>query len=145
LEHFSLRLESTAQQLDVALGWLNSLYRDEIPYQTWLEFQTAFGEAFDNAVRHAHRSLPMSTPVDLEVVIAEGTIVLKVWDLGPGFDFEAVLANLPEHQEALAESGRGFCILRRVADHLSYCCEPNRGNCLMIMKRYDRMEASAQA
>ena len=127
---------SDASQLETILRWLEDLYDPSIPRSVWLEIQTAVGEGFDNAVRHAHRNLPASMPVELEVVLSRGLITLRIWDCGPGFDFDALMVTLPDHVSVHAESGRGFCILRKVADRLSYTLEPDNRHCLLLEKRY---------
>jgi serine/threonine-protein kinase RsbW len=54
-------------------------------------------EGFTNAVRHAHKNLPRSTPIDLEITVFNERLEIKIWDLGKPFDFKAKLKEeLPE-------------------------------------------------
>lgn len=131
-----MQVESDSQQIEAVLSWLESLYRPSIPWSVWLEVQTAIGEGFDNAVRHAHRGLPRDTPIDLALGLTEELITFQIWDHGPGFDFEQLMANLPEHVSPDAVSGRGFHILRRVADRLEYTQQPDRRYRLYLEKKF---------
>ncbi len=137
-----MQVESDSRRLEAVLSWLESLYRPSIPWSVWLEIQTAIGEGFDNAVRHAHRGLPQTTPVEIALGFTDDRIAFQIWDHGPGFDFETLMANLPDHADLEAVSGRGFCILRRVADRLEYAQQLDRRNRLYLEKHFTPMLAA---
>jgi len=51
----------------------------------------AVSEAFTNAVRHAHKNLPIETPFELEITVFNERLEIKIWDWGEPFDFQAKL------------------------------------------------------
>jgi serine/threonine-protein kinase RsbW len=54
-------------------------------------------EGFTNAVRHAHKNLPIETPIELEITVFNERVEIKIWDGGKPFDFKAKLKEeLPE-------------------------------------------------
>ncbi|HTX59712.1 MAG TPA: ATP-binding protein [Verrucomicrobiae bacterium] len=75
-----------------------------------------FGELVGNVVRHA------PGPIILDIRWEQGVAVLRVRDVGPGFDWEG--ASLPD---ALAESGRGLFIAHAVARGLDVRRLPDGG------------------
>lgn len=52
----------------------------------WPQCQLALAEAFSNAVRYAHQGYPVTTPIDLEVVVVMQTIEIRIWDYGYPFN-----------------------------------------------------------
>jgi serine/threonine-protein kinase RsbW len=48
-------------------------------------------EAFTKAVRHAHKNLPIESPIDLEITVFNDRLEIKIWDRGEPFDFQAKL------------------------------------------------------
>ncbi|WP_204368431.1 ATP-binding protein [Neosynechococcus sphagnicola] len=49
----------------------------------WWQCQTVFKEAFDNVIDHAHKDLPLDTPIEIEAVRTVHQIELRIWDFGP--------------------------------------------------------------
>jgi len=66
---FALRVDTTLDALDQVLTWFESFRNAGIPDPIWAECQLALVEGFTNAVRHAHRALPESTPIDIEPLL----------------------------------------------------------------------------
>ena len=54
-----------------------------------MQGQLAVAEGFTNAVRHAHKGLPLETPIKLEVTVFNERLEIKIWDYGQPFDLEA--------------------------------------------------------
>jgi serine/threonine-protein kinase RsbW len=139
-DHIEIPTDPTA--LKSVLAWFDQFQASPIPRQIWLQCQLALVEGFTNAVRHAHASLPASTPIQIEVSISDRAIDIRIWDQGPGFDLnEALKAKLKADDEQIEqdEGGRGLKIMYLVADKLTYQInvgQGSQGNCLHLHKIY---------
>jgi serine/threonine-protein kinase RsbW len=85
----SLQVNSDLNALANVLEWFEQLQDLSLPTETWFEFQLALVEGFTNAVRHAHKDLPVETLIQLEVIAFEERLEFRVWDCGLYFDFDA--------------------------------------------------------
>jgi serine/threonine-protein kinase RsbW len=94
LQNISLQVNTELNDLTRVLEWFEQLQDLSIPNEVWWQFQLALAEGFTNAVRHAHKNLPVETPVQLEITVFDGCWELKVWDCGPRFDFDAKLNEI---------------------------------------------------
>jgi cellulose synthase (UDP-forming) len=137
LSQHSLRVSSQPELLPQILAWFDQLRPAALPDQVWLACQTALGEGFDNALHHAHKDLPAETPIELEAVILNYGVLLRIWDCGHPFDLEGYLQTHGEPVDDWAERGRGLTILRQVVDDLSYFRSDDGRNCLLLIKRYE--------
>ena len=117
VQHISLQVNTELNALTRVLEWFEQLKDLSLPKEVWWKFQLALAEGFTNAVRHAHKHLPVETPVQLEIIVFNGRLELKVWDCGPYFDFDAKL------KETLA-ADRKPCLDLEVLDHA--CLMPSR-------------------
>ncbi|MEZ2234371.1 ATP-binding protein [Microcoleus sp.] len=63
------------------------------PSETWYALQLAVVEGFTNAVRHAHKNLPVETPIQLEVMVFHGRLEFRIWDGGVYFDLDAKITE----------------------------------------------------
>ena len=117
VQHISLEVNTDLNALTRVLEWFEQLKDLSLPNEVWWKFQLALAEGFTNAVRHAHKNLPVETPVQLEIIVFNGRLELKVWDCGPYFDFEAKL------KETLA-ADRKPCLDLEVLDYP--CLMPSR-------------------
>lgn len=122
--------------LDPVLSWFDGQNQPSIPEKVWLQCKLAIAEGFTNAVRHAHKNLSPSLPVDIEVKVFPNQLEIRIWDQGPPFDLEGKIQELIQRGENLGGSGRGILILRRIADELSYLRTDDDRNCLLIVKYY---------
>ena len=129
-----LKVNSDLISLGKVLSWFESLKKPFISPRVWLECQTVLGEAFDNAVVHAHQGLSSETAIEIEVKILSQLIIIKVWDRGPGFDLESQRLKVSQGVDYYAENGRGVQIFEKVADYFSYCSEQDGRNYLLIIK-----------
>jgi cellulose synthase (UDP-forming) len=136
LQHFHLRVSSQPESLAEVMSWFEALQRPEIPLRTWIEFQTILGEAFDNAMAHAHKSLPPETPIDLEITILSHALVLQIWDSGSGFDYETHISQLSDQESLTAESGRGTRIMLDLGDSFTYTRAADNRNSFLAIKFY---------
>ena len=135
LETFRLQVETNQEAIEEVLIWYDSLKIDAIDNRTWLEMQTVVGEAFDNAVNHAHQGIEDKS-IELELTILSQSIVFKIWDYGAEFDLEARRLKLPNAIAPEAESGRGIFLLEELCDYFSYTQQPDGRNCLLAIKAY---------
>jgi serine/threonine-protein kinase RsbW len=122
--------------LKTVLAWFDQFKTAPIPHQVWLQCQLAVIEGFTNAVRHAHADLPATTPIKLEVAIAEDVIHIRIWDHGPGFDLATMLRHKLKTTNRESEGGRGLKIMYLVADRLTYESVQGGGNCLHLEKAF---------
>ncbi|MEG3909891.1 ATP-binding protein [Microcoleus sp. Pol12B5] len=94
IQHISLQVNTDVNALTQVLLWFEQLKDLSLPNEVWWKFQLALAEGFTNAVRHAHKNLPVETPIQLEIMVFNGRLELKVWDCGPCFDFDAKLKEI---------------------------------------------------
>jgi len=136
---FALRVNTTLDALGQVLTWFESFRNAGIPGPIWLECQLALAEGFTNAVRHAHRALPSSTPIDIELVLMPQGLELRIWDQGQEFDLEGFAQNLAANRlpNAESEGGRGILLMKALSTHLSYTRQADGRNCLLISRRFD--------
>ncbi|MBE9185815.1 ATP-binding protein [Microcoleus sp. LEGE 07076] len=94
VKQISLQVNTEVNALTIVLDWFEQLKKLSIPNEVWCLFQLALAEGFTNAVRHAHKNLPVETPIQLEITVFNGRLELKIWDCGPRFDFDAKLKEI---------------------------------------------------
>ena len=133
--YYQLKVNSNSESLQQVISWFEGLRKPYIPRQIWLECQTMLGEAFDNVLVHAHKKLSPETPVDIEVIIFNRLIILKIWDLGSGFNIEQQKAKIAQGVKQYAENGRGIQILQNTANYVNYINFAEKGNYLLIVKK----------
>lgn len=124
-----------AQQI---LDWFTELNSPPIPEpKIWWQCQTAFKEAFDNLVEHAHAGLPRDTPIEIEAIRLENSIEMRLWDYGPQIDLKAKLLNMPDFLENGLDRGRGLHLINRIADEWSYTRTEDGRNCFFMLKQLE--------
>lgn len=123
IQQISLQVYTDLNALSRVLEWFEQLKNLSLPNEVWWKFQLALAEGFTNAVRHAHKNLPVETPVQLEIIVFNGRLELKVWDCGPYFDFDSKL------KETLA-ADRKPCFDLEVLDYA--CLMPSRPKTLEL-------------
>jgi serine/threonine-protein kinase RsbW len=143
---FALRVDTTLDALGEVLTWFESFRNAGIPDPIWLECQLVLAEGFTNAVRHAHRALPASTPIDIELTLTPQGLELRIWDQGQEFDLEGFAQNLAAKPlpDAESEGGRGILLMKALSTHLSYTRQADGRNCLLISRRFDDPGCSSQ-
>jgi serine/threonine-protein kinase RsbW len=133
LQQNHLQVSTDLKNLSSVLDWLNQINHVSLSEMDWLRCQIALAEGFTNAVRHAHRALPIETPIDIEVKIAPEYIELYVWDHGPPFDLQLQLSKMPP-EDRESDRGRGLMIMNQVADQLHYERVDDAKNYLRMVK-----------
>lgn len=122
--------------LTQVLDWFGQFNQPPLTYEIWWFCQLVLDEGFTNAVRHAHRGLPATTPITVEVQVFPEAIEMRIWDQGPAFDLQAKLAEvaqLPLDPEP--EGGMGLLFLTRFADVVEYQRHQHQ-NCLFLRKQF---------
>ena len=76
------------------MQWYEQLEHLPIPQRILDQCKLALIEGFTNAVRHAHKGMPIETPIELEVTVFNGRLEMKVWDYGQPFDLKARLREI---------------------------------------------------
>lgn len=136
LKQSTYETQTDPHALKGVLSWFDDFHKLPIPQEDWLQCQLALIEGFTNAVRHAHKGLPLETPIAITITITDDYLDLKIWDYGPGFNFRAMLDQKLQTTDSDSEGGRGLRIMYRVADILQYERTPDQRNCLHIRKRF---------
>ncbi len=131
-----IKTNTDLHQLGQVLEWFEQFDQPQIPRTVWLQCQLALAEGFTNAVRHAHADKPVETPIEVEVMLRDGAIELRIWDCGSGFDLEHRLDSLPEPENQQHSGGRGLKIIQQTADVMDYEAVEADRNCLLIVKHY---------
>jgi serine/threonine-protein kinase RsbW len=75
-------------------------------------------EATNNAIVHGNKSDP-NKQVKLEIIKNEESLVIKIMDQGPGFDYTHVPdPTAPENLEKI--NGRGIFLMKRLSDDIMF-------------------------
>ncbi len=119
------------------LSWFEQINLPPISdKQVWWQCQTLMMEGFTNIVEHAHKNLPATTPIDIEVARFKDCVEIHILCLGKPFDLEQQLQKSPEFEENEQERGRGLKIMSIIADKFSYTQIEKNRYCLSITKYY---------
>jgi len=133
----SFSVTSELKSLSQVLFYFEELNQPWIPKRDWLQFKIALAEGFTNAVRHAHRYLPPSTLIDIQIYLCEQSLKMRIWDYGPAFDFQRFADDHEQsRKKELKAGGQGIYVLRKISDYLSYTRIDNNRNCLVVIKQF---------
>lgn len=137
LAQSNLQVKTTLTSLEEVLLWFDKIASAFLSADILHQCQIALTEGFTNVVRHAHRVLPETTPIELEVRIFSPWIEIKIWDRGEPFDLEKALESVRKmHADPLEhEGGRGLIFMSKLMDELYYIRLENRRNCLVMRKQ----------
>ncbi len=94
-----------------------------LPSETWYVLQLAVVEGFTNAVRHAHKNLPVETPIQLEVMVFNRRLEFRIFDCGVYFDLDAKIT------EFMLEDGKKCFNLDNFSDN-SLICPSKKNTCV---------------
>ena len=135
---FHLQVRTELAALIPVLQWFESHGRPFLPESLLWQCKVALAEGFTNTVRYAHKNLPPTTPIDLELTFSSHSLEIKIWDHGQPFDLQAKL-NSPQ-QDPVAplemESDRGLLLMRSLTDSLQYVRTGEGRNCLILQKSF---------
>lgn len=137
LAQSNLQVKTALTSLEEVLFWFEKTTSNFIPADILHQCQIALTEGFTNVVRHAHRSLPETTPIELEVRIFSPWIEIKIWDRGEPFNLEKALESVIKmHADPLEhEGGRGLIFMSKLMDELYYIRLDDHRNCLVMRKQ----------
>ena len=97
LQKIGLQVNSDIRAVTQVLEWVEELENLPIPEGVLHQCKLAVVEGFTNAVRHAHKTLPSETLIDLAIAVFADRLEIEIWDLGQPFDLKAKLKEeLPE-------------------------------------------------
>ncbi len=91
LEKIRLKVNTDLNKVAQVLQWYEQLEHLPIPERILDQCRLAIVEGFTNAVRHAHKDMPIETPIELEVIVFNGRLEMKIWDYGQPFDLKEKL------------------------------------------------------
>jgi serine/threonine-protein kinase RsbW len=142
IQHYTLQLTTELESLEALLEWFEKIALEHLGEQTYWQCQLALTEGFTNTVRHAHKNLPPTTPIQLDVILWERGLEMKIWDCGQPFNLEAELQTRLQQKGDklecdplnLTEGGRGLVWMYELMDDLSYQRLSDRRNCLVLRK-----------
>ncbi len=132
-----LKVHTNLTASSAILSWFEQINQPPLLEKKILwQCQTLLIEGFSNIVEHAHKNLPMETPIEIEAVRSEECIEIRIWSHGEAFDLKQKLQEIGSLEENEEERGRGLKIMAVLADELKY--EPTMDNryCLFIRKYY---------
>ncbi|MBD2519599.1 anti-sigma regulatory factor [Nostoc sp. FACHB-973] len=119
------------------LSWFEQINQPSLPdKKIWWQCQTLLIEGFTNIVEHAHKNLPIETPIEMEAVRLNEYIEIRIWSQGECFNLEEQLQQTSEFEDNDQERGRGLKIMSAIADKLSYERTVDNRYCLFISKYY---------
>ena len=106
------------------------------------QLEMAVDEASANVIEHSYGGEVWSDREDtragihLHVIQQRGSVVVKLYDFGKGFDFEGHEVVSPQaYLDGQRDRGLGMYIIRRFVDDLTYERGTPSGNCLTLIKR----------
>lgn len=131
-----LRLQAVLENVPLAIEcageWARQAGFDE---RAQHQIQVAVDEACANVVEHAYEGRP---PGDMEIscYVDGPELVIRVRDWGAGFDpGEVPWPDLEAPLEERNLGGLGLVLIRKLMDTATFCCDPERGNELVMAKR----------
>lgn len=139
IERFCLQVKTELEAINIILQWFERAIAPLVPEPIRWQCKLILTEGFTNTVIHAHRGLPPSTSIDLEVSIFKHYLEIEIWDWGKPFDLQAKLKSFNRHQQNVLEieKGRGLQFMKQLTDDLKYVRFSNGRNCLIASKKIE--------
>lgn len=126
-------LNATAE----VLSWFEQINQPPLAdKKIWWQCQTLLIEGFANIVEHAHKNLPVETPIELEATRLHEFIEIRIWSLGQVFDLQQQLQTTPELTDNFQARGRGLKIMSSIATEFSYLPTDDQRYCLFLKIKY---------
>lgn len=131
-----LVVKSDLSLLNQVLDWFEKFCFQNLSKLSWLAkeidaLKLALTEGFTNAVRHAHKNLPIETPIELELNLWNDRLEIRIWDYGKPFDPSTI--EEPKFG-TLQVGGYGWYLIRRIVNEAIYKRYPDNRNCLILIK-----------
>lgn len=131
-----LQVQTDLNALAKVLQWFDQFNLPPVSQEMWCQCQLVLAEGFTNAVRYAHKDLPPTTPIDIEVMLFTDWLEMRIWDWGQPFDLAAKLKSLPNPPaDPGTPGGRGLIYMKQLTDELSYPRISEQQNCLVMRKK----------
>jgi serine/threonine-protein kinase RsbW len=144
IEQAAITVDTDLNEISRIAEWYEQFNRHPLSQDLWLEGQIALIEGFTNAVRHAHRHLKHTTPIEINGQFSQAFFQLCIWDCGSPFDFESNLAthsqiiSSPDFDPYTREAHWGSIIMLKLRTQcgwqISYQHLQNLRNCLCLVK-----------
>ncbi|HYW21660.1 MAG TPA: anti-sigma regulatory factor [Nodularia sp. (in: cyanobacteria)] len=132
-----LKVKTDLNDTEEVLSWFEQINQPPLADPSvWWQCQTLLIEGFANIVEHAHKNLPVETPIELEVVRLSEQIEIRIWSVGEEFDLEHQLQITPELTDNFQDRGRGLKIISSIAEEFSYLSTDNHRHCLFFKIKY---------
>lgn len=145
---YTLQVLTDLNALAKVVQWFNCIESQVKHIQAsplfWMQLHTVLMEGVTNAIRHAHRDKPTTTPIDIEVKLLEHHLELRIWDHGTPFDLVQKLSQIPEMVDPMQSGGRGLRLIEKMSDQFSYTRTHDDRNCLLIVKFHDETQPLAE-
>ncbi|WP_324610940.1 ATP-binding protein [Moorena producens] len=131
-----LMVQTDLSEVKDVLQWFEEFTSEPLPQEFWQQCQIALVEGFTNVVRHAHRHLPNTTVIELELKLFTDGLEMRLWDYGHPFDFQSKLESLyqEDYDPLEKEGGRGLMFMNQLTDEVSYQRLSDQRNCLLMRK-----------
>lgn len=121
IQKLYFQVNTDLRELDQVLQGLNQLDYLSISRTVLAQIQLILAEAFTNAVRHAHKDLPVETPIDIEVIVFHERLEIRVWDYGQPFDLEVKLYEIKGiNTNIVSEGGCNLGYMSKLTEQVSY-------------------------
>lgn len=136
-QQLHLQLKTDLGDLNKILQSFEQMAAPLLSEEQYWQCQIVLAEGFTNAVRHAHRDLPLTTIIEVEVKVVPEYLEIQIWDRGKPFDLHAKLRELDcSPEDPLSKEGeRGLFFMNQLTDELSYTRGGDERNCL-VMRKY---------
>lgn len=130
-----LKVNTDLAACSEVLSWFDQMNQPPIAdKKIWWQCQTMLIEGFTNIVEHAHKNLPVQTPIELEATRLNEHIEIRIWSMGDSFNLEQQLQKISELKDNYQERGRGLKIMSAIADKLNYERTADNRYCLFMSK-----------
>ena len=136
IKPFQLAVGTDIKALEEILLWFEAIAKPYLSPQPLWECKLALSEGFTNTVLYAHRDLPPTIPIIINVNVYRTVLEILIWNQGPFFDLKAKLAQLKQQtvNPLDLESDRGLFFMDKLMDELDYIRLNNQRNCLKMRK-----------
>ena len=131
--HYHLEIESDPNNLVTVEEFVNYFGMDlGIDESKMSGLMLSVTEATTNAIIHANKC-DVNKKVEIDVLVNDGYITIKVKDEGKGFD-PSKIPDPTSPENLLKDSGRGLYLMRIYMDDLKYNITPSGTETILTLK-----------